>query len=85
VRPNFTFDIQHKILNILHPQPEISLPVALFKLATTLAAYGVCMNMSQHRLLHVLESCLLHFVAEVRNWSLEHQDDIVSIQCTALM
>lgn len=40
VHTNFTFSIQLKILSILHPQPEINLPVALFKLATMLAANG---------------------------------------------
>ncbi|PNF42453.1 hypothetical protein B7P43_G09355 [Cryptotermes secundus] len=40
VHTNFTFSIQLKILKNLHPQPEINLPVALFKLATTLAANG---------------------------------------------
>jgi len=43
VDANSTFNFQVKILNILHPQPEINLPVALFKLATALAADGVSM------------------------------------------
>ena len=44
---NSTFDFQVKILNSLHPQAEINLPVALFKLATALAADGVSMCMCQ--------------------------------------
>jgi hypothetical protein len=47
VDANSTFNFQIKILNILHRQPEINLPVALFKLATALAADGVSMCMFQ--------------------------------------
>ena len=47
VDANSTFNFQGKILNILHPQPEVNLPVALFKLATVLAADGVSMCMCQ--------------------------------------
>lgn len=44
---NSTFNIQVKILKTLHPQPEINLPVALFKLATALAGDGVSMCLCQ--------------------------------------
>jgi hypothetical protein len=78
---SFTFNIQLKILNILHPQPEINLPVALFKLATTLAANGVCMYVCHSiGVLHVPESHSLHFVMEEGG-----QDGVVHIQCVALM
>jgi hypothetical protein len=60
VHTSFTFNIQLKILNILHPQPEINLPVALFKLATKLAANGV-------GVLRVPESHSLHIVMEEGN------------------
>jgi hypothetical protein len=38
---NSSFSFQLKVLNILHPQPEINLPIALFKLATVLVTDGV--------------------------------------------
>jgi hypothetical protein len=47
VDANSIFNFQVKILNIVHSQPEINLPVALFKLATALAAGGVSMCMCQ--------------------------------------
>jgi hypothetical protein len=50
VNANSTFNFQVKILNILHPQPEVNLPVALFKLATALVADGVSMCVCQKRL-----------------------------------
>jgi hypothetical protein len=47
VDANSIFNFQVKVLNILYPQPEINLPVALFKLATALAADGVSMCICQ--------------------------------------
>jgi hypothetical protein len=47
VDANSAFNFQVKILDILYPKPEINLPVALFKLATALAADGVSMCMCQ--------------------------------------
>jgi hypothetical protein len=44
VHTNSSFSFQLKILNILHPQPEINLPIALFKLATILATDGVSIH-----------------------------------------
>lgn len=65
VHTNFTFSIQLKILKNLHPQPEINLPVALFKLATTLAANGVCIYMCRSIVvLHTPERHSLHFMME---------------------
>lgn len=82
VHTNFTFSIQLKILKNLHPQPEINLPVALFKLATTLAANGVCICMCHSIVvLHIQESHSLHFMMEK---DIRVQDDIVSIQRVAL-
>lgn len=85
VHTNFTFSMQLKILKNLHPQPEINLPVAQFKLATTLAANGVCIYMCHSIVvLHMPESDSLHFMMEERNQILERQGDIVSIQHVAL-
>jgi hypothetical protein len=80
VHTKFTFSIQLKILNILHPQPEINLPVALFKLATTLAANGVCMYICDSvAVLHMPESDSLHFVMEERTQSIRMTLSVSSV------
>jgi hypothetical protein len=53
VHGNSSFSFQVKILNILHPQPEINLPIALFKLATIFATYGVSIRYATLDVIHL--------------------------------